>query len=268
MNTHNGDMLAGSPQILIWWIKPMKYSTIMTSGFLILACVALSGCFGSGGGGSSSGGSGTTGGGTSTGGSGTTGGGAATSGGGVTGVGGGPSATFDSFQSDMNRVRALADTPAMPASLNATYSGGLRGTVGGTGGATGEIVGDLNLAVDWAEGMTARPFSGTASNLKGRQDGSATVTDIAGTLNVATDLPSAITRNTFGTNVTIPMNGDLTAGGETVTSSIILGGRIVGADAAAIDGTFSGGFNVGGVKPTTGVFNGGFITGDYYVDKN
>lgn len=246
----------------------MKYSALMTNGFLILACVTLSGCFGSGGGSSITAGGGTTGGGTSTGGGGTTGGGASTGGGGTTGGGSGPSVSFDSFQNDLTRVRALSDTPAMPASLNATYTGGLRGAVGSASGPNGEIVGDLNLAVAWTEGMTFRPFSGTATNLRGRENGSTTVTDIAGTLNVATDLPSAITRNTSETNVTIPMNGDLTAGGETVTSSIILGGRIVGADAAAIEGTFSGGFNVGGVRPTTGVFNGGFINGDYYVDKN
>ncbi|MBD3766063.1 MAG: hypothetical protein IE927_15465 [Rhodobacterales bacterium] len=101
-------------------------------------------------------------------------------GGGTTGSG-----TAEEYNTQFDEVSALGPTQNMPTSIQADYAGELKADLSDGTGILGTVLADLDIAVDWTEGQTANPFSGTASNFReaggtATLDGTLTVDDSFG----------------------------------------------------------------------------------------
>ena len=181
------------------------------------------------------------------------------------------------FQANFDRVSAIAPTSDMPTAIQASYAGQMRADVSDGPDVVGEVVADLNLDVDWTDGQTANPFSGTASNFQGRVEGG-DFEAIDGTLSVDNSFAGVITRQvipggtvggfpipevqTGAMNVTL--SGQLTQG-DTVDATVTLGGNFHGAGATAAIGAVTGGFS-DAASPGPSIFDGA-IGGTYYLER-
>jgi hypothetical protein len=219
----------------------------------LLASTALAGCLGS-----------------------STGGGAVAGGGG--GATGAASSSAAEFQAQFDRVTGLIPTSDMPTSLQGSYSGELYATVTDASQVTGEVLADVNLDVNWTDGQTTNPFSGGASNFRGRTTGG-DLTPISGSLTVDTNIPGTIARvdnpaTTIG-GFTVPatqtgamsvtLSGQLTAD-ETVDATVLLGGNFFGPGATAAQGVVSGGFSDAN-SSSPSIFDGS-VAGQFYIERN
>ncbi len=221
-------------------------------GLALLASTALAGCLGGGG----------------------TAGGAA---------GGGPAApaaptASSGYQAEFDRISAIAPTSDMPTSIQANYAGQMRADVTEASNIVGEIVGDVNLAVDWTDGQSANPFSGTASNFQGRLTGGE-FEAIDGTLSVDPAFSGTIARTVIpASNVagfaipevqtgamSVTLSGQLTQGSDTADTTVLLGGNFHGPGASAATGAVSGGFKDTSASGPS-IFDGG-IGGTYYIER-
>lgn len=198
------------------------------------------------------------------------GGGSGTGGGG--GGGGGPS-----FQENYDRVTGMAPTSNMPTTLKATYAGQLRADVTDASSVVAQVEADLNLDVDWTDGQTANPFSGTASNFTGTLvsgetgaiDGTLTVDDsyggaISRTINPAMTVGGVNVPETQVGALSVTLTGDLSQGGTSADTLITLGGAFFGDGGKAAAGPVVGGYNLEG-SSNPAVFDGA-IAGEYYVE--
>lgn len=182
------------------------------------------------------------------------------------------------YQAEFDRVSAIAPTSDMPTAIQATYAGQMRADVSEGSAVVGEIVADLNLDVDWTDGQTANPFTGSASNFQGRLSGG-DFEAIDGTLSVDPAFAGTIARTvipggTFG-GVTIPevqtgamnvtLSGQLTQGTDTADTTVGLGGNFLGSGASAAVGAVSGGFS-NAAAPGPSIFDGA-IGGTYYLER-
>lgn len=182
------------------------------------------------------------------------------------------------YQAEFDRVSAIAPTSDMPTAIQATYAGQMRADVTDASAVVGEVVADLNLDVDWTDGQTANPFSGTASNFQGRLSGGE-FQAIDGTLTVDPAFPGTISRTVIPSSTvggfTIPevqtgamnvaLSGQLTQGTDTADTTVTLGGSFLGAGASAAIGAVSGGFS-NAAAPGPSIFDGG-IGGTYYLER-
>lgn len=223
----------------------MINSRVMRSGLALLASTAVAGCLDGDGGGTAS-----------------------------TSGPAGPSG----YQAEFDRVSAIAPTSDMPTAIQATCTGQMRAEVTDSTAIVGEIVGDLNLDVDWTDGQTANPFSGTASNFQGRAAGG-DFEAIDGTLSVDPAFSGTIARTVIPSStiggVTIPevqtgamnvtMSGQLTQDSNTVDATVILGGNFHGTGASAATGAVSGGFS-NASAPGPSIFDGA-VGGTYYLER-
>lgn len=221
-------------------------SRVMRFSLALLASTAVAGCLGSSNGGGA----------------------ASTSG------PGGPSG----YQAEFDRVSAIAPTSDMPTAIQATYTGQMRAEVTDASAVVGEVVGDLNLDVDWTDGQTTNPFSGTASNFQGRTTGGEFAA-LDGTLSVDPSITGTISRvvnpaTTIGGfaipetqtgAMSVTLSGQLSQDGETADTTVLLGGNFLGAGASAATGAVSGGFNNASTSGPA-IFDGG-LGGTYYLER-
>ena len=96
------------------------------------------------------------------------------------GLAGGVAGGGQDFETAFNAVSQKAPTSDMPTSLKASYEGQMK--VGVNSGSaqifgtdidanSAEIIGDLAVDVDWTDGQTTNPFTGTASNIVATEAG-------------------------------------------------------------------------------------------------
>ena len=229
----------------------MQFSNPLRLGAVLVMTTALAGCLGGGGGG-----------------------GGGTGGGGTGGGGGTPSG---SFQQNFDRVTAKTPTSNMPTTLQATYAGRLKAEVTDTVNTVGEVEGDINLDVDWTDGQSANPFTGTVSNIEGTLTGGQSGA-IAGTLTVDDSFGGAIQRTVTpaqqinGINIpetqvgalSVTLTGELTEGATVADTQVTLGGAFFGDQGEAALGPVVGGFNVAGSQ-NPAIFDGS-IAGQYYIE--
>jgi len=192
----------------------------------------------------------------------------------------GSSATASSattFQSGFDNVTQRGPTSDMPTTLTGNYVGAISADVTNTTQKVGTIQGDVNLAINWTDGQTTNPFSGTASNFQGTLTGG-TSQAISGTLNVDNALPASIMRtsNTIalptGGSTTVStgsmmvnLTGQLSDGTQAANTTLQLGGTFFGAGASGASGT-AGGLLQSTSATNPGLFDG-TIAGTYYLDR-
>ncbi|MBL4917924.1 hypothetical protein [Szabonella alba] len=178
------------------------------------------------------------------------------SGGGGAGGGGGGGGGGGSYQSNFDAVSGQGPTQNMPTSLNADYSGQMEVDVN-DGTQSGTAYADLDIAVNWTEGQSSNPFSGTASNFTGEL-ASGQAGDITGTLEVVDAPVGTINRSTFAVpapgsgTVSVgggqfTMRGDLAVDGTEYDTTLLLGGNFFGSGASAMQGAVSGGVKEKGI---------------------
>lgn len=188
-------------------------------------------------------------------GSGSGGGGGGAGAGGGGGGGGDPAAAFSSnYDAVTSPSLSNAPTSDMPTRLNANYSGQMKVDVN-DGSAVGTAYGDLDIAVDWTDGQSANPFSGTASNFTGTLVSGQTG-DIEGTLSVDDSFGGTIARTV--TTIPLPppasgtvttatgsssftMTGDLTVDGTAYDTTVGLGGNFFRPGGTVMHGVVTGG---------------------------
>lgn len=201
-------------------------------------------------------------------------------GGGGGGVGGGGAAGFEAAYDAAN---AKAPTSDMPTAIAANYSGQFKAGVN-SGSANGvnenvEIVGDVDVAVDWTDGQTTNPFSGTASNIVVTDVQTGENETLTGTLSVDDGIGGAIDRATIPAQVvggvSIPevntggfqfgMTGELSGSEGALDATVLVGGSFRGPGGESMVGVVSGGFKeVGSTNP--GLFDAG-IGGVIYLES-
>lgn len=232
----------------------MKSEVFLKSALCLVVATALSGCLGSGGSGGGGGGAG--------------------------GGGGGGSAGFEAAHDAAN---AKVPTSDMPTRIAADYSGQFKAGVN-SGSANGvnenvEIIGDVAVAVDWTNGQTTNPFSGTASNIVVTDVQTGDSETLTGTLNVDGGIGGVIERTTIpAQNVggfSIPevntgsfqfgMTGDLSGSEGDLEATVLLGGNFRGPGGESMVGVVSGGIReVGSTNPA--LFDAG-IGGVIYLNR-
>ncbi|OWU85014.1 hypothetical protein ATO6_08065 [Oceanicola sp. 22II-s10i] len=205
-----------------------------------------------------------------------------TSGGGGAGGGGGgagPASKAD-FQKEFDRVTGVAPTSDMPKTLKAKYTGAAQMDLkeASTQSTVGGVLADLDLNVDWTEGQSGNPWSGSAKNFRGTFKGQDFTAD--GELTVANaeakGLPSVVGRNESTINAPvvgpittatgsakIELAGDLESGNDTGTILMSLGGNMFGKEGAGIAGTAQGLW----FDKSSG-FGDVAAGGTFYLDKN
>ena len=197
------------------------------------------------------------------------------SGGGTGGGGGGGGSSFDT---EFDRVTALAPTSNMPTAINASYAGRLKVDVTDSSSTIGEVEGDLDLDVAWTDGQTTNPFTGTASNFTGTLvtgetgaiDGTLTVDDsfggsISRVVNPAMEVAGVSVPETQIGALDVTLTGELSQGGTTADTNITLGGSFFGDAGQAALGPVVGGYK----QPDStnpAVFDGA-IEGTYYIEQ-
>jgi hypothetical protein len=209
-------------------------------------------------------------------GSGSGGGGVGAGGGGGGGGGTDPAAAFSSnYDAVTSASLSNAPTSDMPTSLNANYSGQMKVDVN-DGSPIGTAYGDLDIAVDWTDGQTANPFSGTASNFTGTLVAGQTG-DIEGTLSVDDSFGGTIGRTV--TTIPLPppasgsvttatgagsftMTGDLTVDGTAYDTTVLLGGSFFRPGGTVMHGAVSGGVKE---KGTGGAIFDAAAAGTFYL---
>lgn len=178
----------------------------------------------------------------------------------VTAVDGGGAAPGSSeYEAAYDSALNIAPTSTMPTVINATYAGQFKAGVN-SGSATGvndnvEILGDLAVAVDWTDGQTTDPFTGTASNI--------VVTDVAS--GASETLTGELTVNSVGNTIGRVNTPAQTIGGfavpETNTGafSMQFEGRLAGSEGEvdALVGV-GGSFNGPNAETMVGGVSGGF----------
>ena len=162
------------------------------------------------------------------------------------------STTAEDYNIRFDAVSALGATQNMPTSLQADYRGELMADLSDGSGVLGTVLADLDIAVDWTEGQTANPFSGTADNF--REVGGAA--RLEGTLTVDDGFGGSIIRSSVpvpGTTVEVDtgagqfvMTGDLTQDGTSYETELTLGGTFFGDAGEAMVGAVSGGLRTPG----------------------
>lgn len=229
----------------------MFYSKFITTTACIGLTTILSGCLGSGSGGGDDAGNGT----------------------------GGPVM----FEDNYDAANALVPTSDMPTRIEADYVGQFKaGVNGGSAGQIGqnsEIFGDLDVAVDWTDGQTDNPFSGTASNIYVRDAASGEGETLTGSLNVSSDIPGTIARQSIPASniagVAVPavqtgafefgMDGTLSGSEGDLEATVLVGGNFRGEGGEAMVGAVSGGIReVGSTNPA--IFDAG-IGGVAYMNR-
>lgn len=189
-------------------------------------------------------------------GSGGGGGGAGGAGGGGGGGGSTPAAAF-SANYDAVTAPTLSNAPTsdMPTRLNANYSGQMKVDVNDGTSTVGTAYSDLDIAVDWTDGQSANPFSGTASNFTGTLVSGQTG-NIEGTLSVNDAFGGTIGRTV--TTIPLPppasgsvttatgagsftMTGDLTVDGKAYDTTVLLGGNFYRPGGTVMHGVATGG---------------------------
>ncbi|SDW66349.1 hypothetical protein [Roseicitreum antarcticum] len=187
------------------------------------------------------------------------------------------------FEDNYNAAIGTQPTTNMPTRIEGDYSGQFK--VGVNTGSLGdinqnaEIFGDVNVAVDWTDGQSTNPFTGSASNILVRDVTSGASETLTGTLNVDTALGGTISRVTNPSTVvggfTIPetntgafqfgMNGRLSGSEGEVDATVLVGGTFHGTNAETMTGVVSGGFSeVGSTNPA--IFDAG-IGGVIYLNR-
>ncbi|MCR8549173.1 hypothetical protein M4578_15140 [Salipiger sp. P9] len=193
------------------------------------------------------------------------------------GSGGSGSGSAMNFQQNFDRVSAMAPTSNMPTSIQAAYSGKMRADVTDANNVVAQVEGDLDLNVDWTDGQTTNPFTGTASNFTGTLVTGETGT-INGTLTVDNSFGGTINRTVNpamvinGINVpatqigglSVTLTGDLTQGGVTADTLITLGGAFFGDKGKAALGPVVGGYKLPN-SANPAIFDGA-IAGQYYIE--
>jgi len=197
------------------------------------------------------------------------------------GSGGGGSGDFET---NYDAASGKAPTSDMPTQLQANYGGQFKSGVSGGGSVAGinenvEIIGDLDVAVDWTDGQSTNPFTGTASNI--------VVTDVVdggsetlgGTLTVDNGIGGTIMRvATPASNIggiSVPaietgsfqfgMTGQLSGSEGDLDATVLVGGNFHGPGAESMVGVVSGGFKeVGSTNPA--IFDAG-IGGVAYLNR-
>lgn len=229
----------------------MNSNILFKSALFVGVAAALSGCVGGGGG----------------------------SGGGAGGSGGG-SAGFEAAHDAANEKIPTSD---MPTSISANYSGQFKAGVN-SGSATGvnenvEILGDVDVDVDWTDGQSTNPFSGTASNIMVTDVQSGESETLTGTLSVNDEMGGVITRTNIPAQnmggFSIPetntgsfqfgMTGALSGSEGDLDATVLVGGNFRGAGGETMVGVVSGGFSeVGSTDPS--IFDAG-IGGVVYLNR-
>ncbi|MBN7784285.1 hypothetical protein JYP51_05100 [Ponticoccus gilvus] len=228
----------------------MRIANLGRLGLVLVLGTSLSGCLGS-----SSGG-----------------------GGGGAGGGGGGGGGGSSFDTEFDRVTAKAPTSNMPTEINASYAGRLKVDVTDPTTTIGEVEGDLNLDVAWRDGQTTNPFSGTASGFTGTLvtgetgaiDGTLTVDDsfggsISRVVNPAMEVAGVSVPETQVGALTVTLTGELSQGGTTADTNIMLGGSFFGDAGEAALGPVVGGYNLPD-SANPAIFDGA-IAGTYYIEQ-
>ncbi len=205
-------------------------------------------------------------------------------GGGVGSAGGGS----QGYEAAFDAVSAKAPTSDMPTQIKASYEGQFKvGVNGGSAQVFGtnvdpnlaEIIGDVAIDVDWTDGQTANPFSGTATNITATEAGTSNSVVLDGTLTVDQGLPASIMRTTIPAQViagnSIPeqntgssmfhMTGRLSNGANEGDATLQFGGTFFGAGGEAMQGPVVGGINDVN-NPTPQIFDAG-IGGTFYANK-
>jgi len=205
--------------------------------------------------------------------------------GGLAGGGGGGGQDFETF---FNAVSQKAPTSDMPTSLKASYEGQMK--VGVNSGSaqifgtdidanSAEIIGDLAVDVDWTDGQTTNPFTGTASNIVATEAGTSNSVKLDGTLTVDQGLPASLSRTTIPAQVVagvnIPeqntgamlfhMSGRLSSGKNEGDATLQFGGNFMGPGAESMLGPVSGGINDVN-NPSPQIFDAG-VGGTFYANK-
>ncbi|MCA0922057.1 hypothetical protein [Pseudooceanicola nanhaiensis] len=174
--------------------------------------------------------------------------GSSSGGGGTTGP-----ITAADFDAEYTRISGMVPTSDMPTRLDASFTGAAQVDLVDTasGNTRGEAFADLALDLDWTDGQTTNPWSGTAENIRGTFDG----TDFAanGTMTVADAEAAGFTSTVARTTQTIPLptggTVDVAAGAASVNLVgnieldgnaddvlLALGGTFVGTEGQALHG--------------------------------
>lgn len=198
------------------------------------------------------------------------------------GAAGGGAAGASAFDTAYDAAQGLGPTRDMPTSINATYAGQFQAEVN-DGSATGidegvSLLGDLNVAVDWTDGQSTDPFSGTASNIVVTDAASGASETLTGELTV-NSVGNAITRvNTPASTVggfavpelntgafSMQFEGRVSGTEGEVDAVVGVGGAFHGPAGESMIGVVSGGFKeVGSTNPA--IFDAG-IGGTAYLNK-
>lgn len=230
----------------------MNRNAILKSVLCLGVVTALSGCLGNSGG----------------------------AGAGGTGGGGGGSTGFEAAH---DAASSKAPTSDMPTRLAAEYNGQFKAGV--NSGSIGkinqnvEVIGDVKVTVDWADGQTTNPFSGTASNIVVTDVVSGASETLNGTLGVDAGIGGTIARTTIPSSVvagvTVPevntgsfqfgMSGDLSGSEGKIEATVLVGGNFHGPGGESMVGVVSGGFKEEG-STNPAIFDAG-IGGVIYLNK-
>ncbi|MBR9764332.1 MAG: hypothetical protein GYB53_12590 [Rhodobacteraceae bacterium] len=178
------------------------------------------------------------------------------SGSGGGGGAGGGSGSAD-YETAYDEVTSRIATSDMPTSIDATYEGQFKvGVNSGSAEAFGssvtpsnaEIIGDLSLAVDWTDGQTSNPFTGSATNIVATDVVSGDSIQLQGTLNVDSGQPASVSRlpvipGVDTGSMMVSLTGDVANGDDEGRVYLGLTGQFYGPGGNAMQGVVTGGIN-------------------------
>lgn len=192
------------------------------------------------------------------------------------------------YEAAFDAVTAKGPTTDMPTTIKASYEGQFKvGVNRGTAQLLGtnvdpvsaEIIGDMAIDVDWTDGQTTNPFSGTASNIVATEAGTSNSVLLDGTLTVDRGLPASLARTTIPAQVvagfSVPeqntgsslfhMSGRLSNGANQGDATLQFGGTFFGPGGESMTGPVSGGINDAN-NPSPQIFDMG-VGGTFYANK-
>lgn len=225
-----------------------KRVSMIRTGALISATVALAGCLGGGGGG----------------------GGGATGGGGG-GPGGGGAATAGQHDTRFDQISSMIPTTDMPTAGSANYAGSVKTILNEGNTPIGTLLGDIELQLNFGQAFadaTSQSVSGRVHNIRGTVSGedvayeNELTTEAAGppsTMNISQTSVAGMTLTTGA--IMANFAGDVTLDGETGQANLMLGGAFAGSGGQAAHGPAAGSWwRPGGVSDYS-------VGGTWYIER-
>lgn len=220
-----------------------KRVSLLQTGVMISASIALAGCLGSGGGGGAGGGAG----------------------------GGGGAGTVSQHDTRFDQISGMSPTTDMPTTGSADYAGSVKTVLNDGSTPIGTLLGDIEMQLNFGQAFAdanSQSVTGRVHNIRGTvgdeeisYEGELTTAAAAPPSVMAINQTSIAGANLTTGSIMANFGGDVTVDGEAGEANLMLGGNFFGAGGQAASGPAVGSWwRSGGLSDYS-------VSGTWYIER-